>query len=367
MRSKYADVDDEDRCSVCSKTLDFTVDPPILHDECGHYACAASCSDGSGDTCKRCATQAALPPPVSSGPAPLVVHPSQPRRGLLTGLLAKANSISAPMRNRHDTPLTSKDPYWLVSLGPTKVPVTLLIQKGLDFNTCVAHGLTMQHFLDGGYTIGHLSEFPEVTPQLSQDGIMPLGVQALQALQTTATHFKAYPVALPMERVTQETGLTPKHLVENFWIGFHPINGIMSLTGSSTPPDTAWSVDDLYRLGFTTMESFIGTLGLRKLSHWYALRPTKIDVELLGTTPEHLNLLEHDIVTPSPISRPVYDSPFASIAPGPRIGSPCVLQVSESGAFVKIPITDKTSPLSSSSAPKKTYSSAGVIQYSFGT
>ena len=355
------DDDDDDKCFVCNKEVDFTVDPPILHDDCGHYACAGTCSDGSGDTCKRCVeTAAAVRAAPVAAKAPLVVRVPRTESTLFGGFLARANSISAPIRNRHNTPETSKDPHWLVSLGPSRVPVSMLIQKGLDFNTCVAdNGLTIQDFLDGGYTIGDLAEFPEVSPQMSRGGILPLGVQALMAMKTTATHFRQNPVALPMDKVAAITGLQPKHLVENFCLAFHPIEGIMSLTGPRTPPDTDWAVEDLHRMGFTTMDSFIHTLGLRKLSHWYNLRPSKIDLKLLGTTVDHLQQLEQDAApttTPAPELEPVASSVRATI---PR-GTPCVMIVSADGTLVKAP-----RPTRVAEEEKRAYSPTGVVQYSF--
>ena len=172
-----------DSCAVCGKTIDFVTESPILHDACDHYTCAGTCSDGSSATCPPCEQRIATASQRKQHQAaarPLVVVQSHQSRGLFGGILAKANYLSSGIRNRHETAESSTDPFWLVKKGPAAAPVASLIEKGLDFNTCVQHGLTLDHFLEGGYTIGDLAEFPEVSAEISTDGVTPIGVKAMK-------------------------------------------------------------------------------------------------------------------------------------------------------------------------------------------
>jgi hypothetical protein len=179
----------------------------------------------------------------------------------------------------------------------------------------VAAGITIDDFLRSGYTIGHLAQFPEVTPQLSSDGVTPLGVQALQALRVTATHLKEYPQQLPIEQVRMATGLTNNDLVQRFWLAFHPVTGIQSARVRGVAPDTSWNIDQLHYMGFKTMDSFINELGLRKLSHWYNLSPGNREVQLLGATARHLSSLKNDTVANAPAAAPVQPRPINPGAP----------------------------------------------------
>lgn len=331
-KKKNLMADDDDVCSVCRKQLDFIVDSPIHHTKCGHFACAGTCSDGKNESCDTCINVASVQ---SRQPGQLVVYPPPPTQtGVFAGLYNMAHVASINLRNRHETPDTSTDLHWLVGLGPARVPVALLLRKKFDFNRCVQKGITMDDFLRCGYSIGDLAGFPEVTPQLASDGITPLGVQALQALKTTASHFRQYPSALPMEAVRQLTGLTNKHLVEQFYLRFHPVSGIMS-PRANMPPDTEWTIDQLRYMGFSTMAQFIEELGLRKVSHYWALNPGEREVQLLGVTARHMKYLENDVKPPPPPPEPAVVVAAAS-AP--------VVRISHAGPDAWVVPVDPTQP-----------------------
>lgn len=299
-----------DVCPVCNAPINWAIDNPVTHDGCGHYVHAGTCcteNEAYNDKCRACA--AATPPPSVAIGVPqqeevLDVEPARVEQGgLFSGVFGWANRVSANMRNRHETPHSSQDIHWLVSLGPAQAPIRLLLQKGFNLNVCVRAGISLDNFLQGGYTIGDLAQFPRMSPQLSPDGIVPLGVKALQALRTTATHLKMYTQQLPIEEVRRHTGLTNKHLVERFWMGFHPDHGLQSAI-SRDSVDRAWTIDQLRYLGFDSMDKLINELGLKRVSHWYKLGPTPNDIHNLGAKEEHMSRLINDIPPPQPAATP---------------------------------------------------------------
>lgn len=282
-------------CIVCKKQLDLYTDMPIYHDDCGHYACAHTCSDGSSDTCQVCSTKGLEKDKTRD--VGVVIERYEPQKvevkkeGWGDGLFSWANDLSKGLRNRNETVESCKDPFWLVG---QRVPIGTLLEKGLHLNNLVQKGITMDQFLKAGYNIKELAKFPEVTAKKADDAVFPGGVLVLLALKTKPHHLRDYSAQLPIKDVCEITGLTKRHIVENMKLGFHPKYGIFN----EGDKKKNWTIQDLRYLGFSTMKNFINQLGLRKLSHWYALNPTPVDLKLLEVTQEQVNSLISDVTQP---------------------------------------------------------------------
>lgn len=210
----------------------------------------------------------------------------------------------ATISNRNMTPEESQDAIWLIGLGPATVPVEMLLRKGLDFNTLIDKGVHMDHFLSNGYTIADLEKFPEMTPEMSSSGVLPLGVEALKALDFRATHLRTHHTQLPYARVCEATGLNDLHLVNEFGLNFHPRYGIVSPGLQTNAFDRDWSIGTLMYLGFTSMDDFLDKLHMTSLSQWYAMRPTEEQKEALGVQQHHLDRLYNDVAMRDPTTPP---------------------------------------------------------------
>lgn len=276
-------------CSVCGKLLDFYIDMPIYHDTCDHYACAHTCSDGSSELCQKCENKSTVAvnndiidevsvaiPVKTYDPRPI-----QPRDAKWAdGFFSWANNISSGLRNRNETVNTSNDPYWLIK---QHVPVEVLLEKDLHINELISQGVTLEHFLSGGYNIKELAQFPEVLPTIGKTDIFPKGVLVLFALKTRMHQLRDHKDQMPIAEVCKYTGLNKKYMAENMRLEFHPTIGITSEGNKGK-----WTLQDLKYFGFDSMKSFISDLGLRKAEHWFAFNPTPFDVETFKVTQQQM-------------------------------------------------------------------------------
>lgn len=291
---------------------------PIYHDGCNHYACARTCTDGTSNVCPVCTEKRAGGEAHDDVEQMEVVmearqvKPKKERWG--AGLFALANNLSASLRNRNETIETSQDPFWLIT---QHAPVKTLMGKKLGLPELIESGVTMDNFLKAGYNIKELAFFPEFSPKIGEFDVHPMGVNALLALKMTPSHLRDYRNLLPIGEVRKKTGLTDRHIVENFKIGFHPVLGIVS-SGN----DRKWTIGDLRYLGFLTMEDFIRKLGLRYVDHWDALNPTRVEVNEMRVTREQINNLERRVVNNNNNNNASLYPKVASRSSGTRVTAP---------------------------------------------
>jgi hypothetical protein len=212
--------------------------------------------------------------------------------------------------NRNQTKETSTDPFFLLRQGPVQCPVSWLIDyKRMGLNHFLSQGVTIDDFLDNGYTWDDLKKFEAF-------GEPGKGVQALFALRTTADHFRQYPHALPVATLRQEIGLKSGDLCEYFGLHFPPAGPLTS------PKSNDWTAEDCVALGLK-MEDLM-EFGMQYVEQYRDLQPTAAIEAQLEPTDAHVNELELlDAPTPVAVAAP---TPVPVAAPAPVRRRPPVIE-----------------------------------------
>lgn len=301
------------KCSKCNKSIDPLIDLYVYHDDCGHYSHAGTCDDGSQSKCSNCIQLASAPisiekeeesigsgertPTNDSLRKPL---PAPRQQGIFDRMMNWANKASASQLNRNETVETSRHIHFLLQ---NQYPIKSLLQeKEISLADCIEAGVTIDDILANGYRFEDLKEFPEFRSKES-------AIQAFDCLQTTAEHFRDHWKELPAAEIRKWCGIDTRVFSEHFGIGFYPSIGLSSET-CDVPGE--WTLEDVMRLGYDSFD-LLKKCGLKKLSHWKALSPTREQCQKLRATRKKVMSLTDDTAII------VYSKKVEKTAPNRRI------------------------------------------------
>lgn len=288
------DLKERTKCVICRKQATAG---SSLRTDCGHWT-HNQCLQELGakkdyGQCARCrglvdeAVRKPLREPVTNDGKDYVLHP--PSASALKSLRSAATSVLQKLRG---VP-SAKSAFSLLSQGPYQMPVERIITDyELGLQHMIKQGVTIDDFLQHGYTLDDLMLFQDLSGERGQERAR----QALCALKMTADHLREYgDTVLPVERLREEYGVTPAIISSRFGLRF-PEGGFVL----SSPASEDWTAVDVLNLGYS-MQDLIEHAGMEYVEQYEELYPSEQDEKELNATLAHLDQLltmEHEEETP---------------------------------------------------------------------
>lgn len=297
---------DDKRCSICGN--EAAVHSSFRHKECGHltHAACVNMKTHNYKTCNACLNQE---PQMMDAP----VGEPRPEDGidyvLSPGERAAApsmawNAVTSLLSKRQNSP----QPLSSIQLLEKRKPVdAILKQHKMGLHHILKDGGNITDFLCNGYTWTDLLKFEDIGQKGPERAL-----QAIQALGTSANHFRMYPDQFPWASVRDHLKLDTESLGETFGLHFQE-GGPLQCEGGD---EHAWNAFDLIKLG-VNMDNLI-SFGMTHIEQYEDLMTglTKQRAQeaenRLGTTLDHVNRLETFAVeeeekkeqSPTPVPQP---------------------------------------------------------------
>lgn len=249
-----------------------------LRTTCGHWT-HNQCMQELGmernyQQCAKCLgllVNVPIQEPVTPDGRDYVLNP--PSLSAMESLRAKA----AAMLGRKTTQTNA---FELLAHGPYQMPVESIIQEhGLGLQHLIRDGVTIDDFLQNGYTLDDLQHFQD----LSGERGPARARQALCALKMTADHIRDGD--LPYERLRDEYEIGPREISTLYGLQF-PEGGYVL----SSPASEEWTAQDVLKMGYS-MQDLIDHAGMEYVEQYIELQPTAQDEALLAATQQHIDSL----------------------------------------------------------------------------
>lgn len=268
------------QCPACRTTV-----PPGLHGirlECSHWV-HTKCLDKKNpdfDQCVACKGVVDLNVPLVDVNEPTCID----GRDYVQEPVASNSVLSSLGRHK-------REPFTF--LAEKKSIEWMIRNQGYGLQKMLQAGVTMNDFLNNGYTWQQLRTFKD----LSEDApSKERSRMALYALKTNAEHFRDHPHLLGS--VIPDLEINGRHLVELYGFYF-PENGQpLSVVGGKN--ESYWNASDLVKLGMKAQDLF--GAGMETLDQYQHLQASQEDaraLEMTGSDIESLYEPEPEIVRES--------------------------------------------------------------------